>query len=333
MDLLRAVGISLVVLRHSFSPFRNSWDVSKYYEYSLIADFTGSYISTISMPLFVFISGYIYYFLRNNLGKYSTYKILFNKKSRRLIVPYLVLAPIYIYFFLDYTSITSFLAHLWTGSGHLWFLLMMYIMFLSYYKFENYLCNHVIISLLIGLFLYALILPLNYLGLDPLVRVCKFFIFFQLGNLFNKHSLTILKYLKDKVLLLFLLHLILFVTYFYFVQILENKYALFALKQFTLLLSILALCFVYGFLNVIIVLYPRFVTKLKPLIEFTNLNSYYIYLIHQPLLKIFFTFLFVQQMPMVLAIIAAFTGSMSISILIGNFLMKQKIGRALIGSS
>lgn len=332
MNLLRAVGITLVVLRHSFSPFRNSWDVSKYYEYNIIADGLGRYISTISMPLFVFISGYIYYFLRNNYGKYSDYKTLFKKKSRRLIVPYLILAPIYIYFLLDYDSILSFLAYMWKGAGHLWFLLMMFVMFLLYYKFENYLCKHYIFSILLGVFLYVMVLPINYINLQPLGLVCKYFIFFQLGNLFNKHSYEILKYLKGKVLFLFLSHLILFSIYFYAITTFENKYVLFSINQFLLVLSLLALCFIYGFLNIVTIKHAKFVTRSKPLVSFVNHNSYYLYLIHEPLLKVFFTFLFVQKMPIVFAISLAFILSMSISLILGNLLMKLKIGRALIGS-
>ncbi|WP_179019476.1 acyltransferase family protein [Winogradskyella forsetii] len=332
MNLLRAVGITLVVLRHSFSPFRRSWDVSKYYEYNIIADCLGKYISTISMPLFVFISGYIYYFLRNNYGKYSDYKTLFKKKSRRLIVPYLILAPIYIYFLLDYDSMLSFLSHMWTGAGHLWFLLMMFVMFLLYYKFENFLCKHYIFSILLGVFLYMLVLPLSYINLQPLALVCKYFIFFQMGNLFNKYSTEILGYLKGKVLVLFLMHLFLFGIYFYAINVFENKYVLFGISKFLLVLSILALCFIYGFLNIVTVKYVKFVSKIKPVISYINHNSYYLYLIHEPLLKVFFTFLFVQKMPIVFAISLAFILSMGISLFLGNLLMKLKIGRALIGS-
>lgn len=332
MNLLRAVGITLVVLRHSFSPFRRSWDVSKYYEYNIIADCLGKYISTISMPLFVFISGYIYYFLRNNYGKYSDYKTLLKKKSRRLIVPYLILAPIYIYFLLDYDSMLSFLSHMWTGAGHLWFLLMMFVMFLLYYKFENFLCKHYIFSILLGVFLYTLTLPLSYINLQPLALVSKYFIFFQLGNLFNKYSNEVLRYLEGKVLVLFLTHLILFGIYFYAINLFENKYVLFGINKFLLVLSILALCFIYGFLNIVTVKYSKFVAKIKPVISYINHNSYYLYLIHEPLLKVFFTFLFVQKMPIVFAILLAFTISMGISLILGNLLMKLKIGRALIGS-
>ncbi|WP_405571284.1 acyltransferase family protein [Winogradskyella sp. Asnod2-B02-A] len=332
MNLLRAIGITLVVIRHSFSPFRSSWDVSKYYEYNIIADCLGRYISTISMPLFVFISGYIYYYLRSNYNKYPNFKTLFKKKSRRLIVPYLVLAPIYVYFLIDYNSLLSFLMPLWTGAGHLWFLLMMFIMFMLYYKFETFLCKHYIFSILLGVFLYFMLLPVNYINLQPLGLVCKYFVFFQIGNLFNKHSDTILNYLKGKVLFIFLSHLILFSLFFYALKSFENKYVLFAIIQFRLVLSILALCFIYGFLNIVIVKYSNFIAKIKPVVSFVNYNSYYLYLIHEPLLKVYFTFLFVQKMPITIAIISAFVLSMVISLFLGSLLMKLKIGRALIGS-
>ncbi|BAO77446.1 hypothetical protein WPG_3216 [Winogradskyella sp. PG-2] len=332
MNLLRAVGISLVVLRHSFSPFRNSWDVSKYYEYNVIADCLGRYISTISMPLFVFISGYIYYFLRNNYGKYGDYKTMFKKKSRRLIIPYLILAPIYIYFLLDYDSILSFLSYLWKGTGHLWFLLMMFVMFLLYYNFEKFLQKHYIFSLLLGVALYFIVLPVNYINLQPLGLVCKYFIFFQMGNLFNKYSSEILNYLKGKVLIIFLTHLVIFSVYFYALKSFENKYVLFGINQVLVVLSVLSLCFIYGFLNVITTKYKGFVNKINPTVSFINHNSYYLYLIHEPLLKVFFTFVLVQQLPIIWAISLAFILSMGISLFLGHLLMKLKIGRALIGS-
>lgn len=332
MNLLRAVGISLVVLRHSFSPFRNSWVVSKFYEYNVIADCLGRYISTISMPLFVFISGYIYYFLRNNYGKYGDYKTMFKKKSRRLIVPYLILAPIYIYFLIDYDSVLSFLSNLWTGTGHLWFLLMMFTMFIVYYNFEKFLQKHYVFSIFLGIGLYLIVLPVNYIHLNPLGLVCKYFIFFQIGNLFNKYSDVVLNYLKGKVLILFLTHLVLFGIYFYAINSFENKYVLFGIDQFLLVLSVLALCFIYGFLKIVTSKHEKFVNKIKPAVSYINHNSYYLYLIHEPLLKVFFTFLFVQQMPAILAIPLAFFLSMGISLFLGSLLMKLKIGRELIGS-
>ncbi|MFP4846797.1 acyltransferase family protein [Winogradskyella sp. PE311] len=332
MDILRAVGILLVVLRHSFSPYRGSWGVSQYFEYNIYADYLGSYISTFSMPLFVFISGYIYHFLRSNYGKYGNYKTLFYKKSRRLIVPYFILAPIYIYFFLDYNNFGSYLAHLWTDSGHLWFLLMMFIMFMIYYKFEDYLNKKIVFGIVLGSFLYIISVLFLYYNLQPIGRVFRYFIFFLLGNYFSKNSSTILNYLKGKVLYIFLAHLAIFSLYFYFAQTLDNKYLLITNRQALLVISILALCFVYGFLNIVVEKYKSSVEKIKPLTKLINHTSYYIYLIHQPILKVYFTFLIIQGLSPTIGIIIAFLGSMLISISLGYVIMKFKWGRELIGS-
>jgi hypothetical protein len=205
-------------------------------------------------------------------------------------------------------------------------------MFLLYYKFETYLWNHYIFSILLGIFLYLIVLPINYINLQPFGLVCKYFIFFQIGNLFNKYSYEVLKFLKGKVLFLFLSHLILFSIYFYAINTIENKYILFAVNNTLLILSTLALFFIYGFLNIVIEKHAKFVSKIKPSISFINHNSYYLYLIHEPLLKVFFTFLFVQKMPIAIAISLAFILSMGISLFLGNLMMKLKLGRALIGS-
>jgi fucose 4-O-acetylase-like acetyltransferase len=332
MDILMAIGISLVALRHSFSPYRRSWDVSKYYEYSMAADYVGNSISTISMPLFVFISGYIYHFLRSNYGKYSSYKILFNKKSRRLIVPYLVLAPIYIYFFLDYNSIGSYLAHLSTGSGHLWFLLMMCLMFLIHYKFENYLNNHIVVGIILGLFLYLFSTVFNYYNLQPLGRVSKFFIFFLLGNYTSRNSKSISNYLKGKVLYIFLIHLVLFSTYFFLIDSFENKYVLLAFKKSSLITSLLALALVYGFLNYVVNQFKNTLNKIRPATKLINHTSYYIYPIHQPILKVYFTFVLIQNLYPIVGVSIAFIGAMTISIILDNIIMNFKWGRVLIGA-
>ena len=224
MNLLRVFGISIVVLRHTFAPFTNSWKISEFYDYNIIADFIGRYISTLSMPLFVFISGYIYSYLRNSLKKYGTYKIVVYKKAKRLLVPYLFFALIYNYFFLEFDSIQSYLSHLWFGSGHLWFLLMMFIMFLLFYPFEKYFKNNIVYGLVIAVGLYLLVLPMHYLNLNPIAHVFKYFIYFYLGYLFYSHSLKVLDFLKGKSFILFVIHFLLFTGYFFTLKSTNNVY-------------------------------------------------------------------------------------------------------------
>lgn len=331
MNLLRTIGISIVVLRHSFGPYMKIWDIQGY-DYNFIADILGRYISTISMPLFVFISGYIYCFLRNSLGKYGTYKLLAYKKARRLLVPYLFFAPIYIYFYLDYTDVVSFLSHLWTGSGHLWFLIMMFILFLIFYKPEKYLREHIKKGLVIAVTMYVMVLPLHYINMPPIALAFKYFIFFYVGYLFKDNSEVVSKFLKGKSTLLFSIHLILYFVYFFALSQTGNIIIISIINQLLLILGILSLSFIYGFLNVIFEKKPSGFIKSKSLIKYINDNSYYLYIFHQPILKSFFDLSCVQKMSPIFSISIGFVISMIFSLFISHVLMKTKIAQTLIGN-
>lgn len=332
MNLLRVFGISIVVLRHTFAPFTNSWRISEFYDYNILADFTGRYISTLSMPLFVFISGYIYCYLRNSLNKYSTYRILTHKKTRRLLVPYLFFALIYNYFFLVYDSLQSYLSHLWFGSGHLWFLLMMFIMFLLFYPFERFFKRNIVKGVVIAIGLYLMVLPMHYLNLNPIAHVFKYFIYFYLGYLFYSHSTKVLGFLKGKSLLLFLIHLLLFTGYFFALKSTDNTYLSAVIDQTLLLLGLLSICFVYSSLNILYTKQKERINKYNGIIKSVNKNSYYIYIFHQPILKVFFSYALIQELFIPVAVISGFLLSFILSLVTSNLVLKSKAGRLLIGS-
>ncbi|MCP4971732.1 MAG: acyltransferase [Arcobacter sp.] len=332
MNLLRVFGISIVVLRHTFAPFTNSWKISEFYDYSIIADFIGRYISTLSMPLFVFISGYIYSYLRNSIKKYGTYKILITKKIRRLLIPYLFFALLYNYFFMEFDSLKTYLIHLWIGSGHLWFILMMFIMFLLFYPFEKYFKNNIVKGIIIAVVLYILVLPMHYLNLNPVAHVFKYFVYFYLGYLFSLHSQKVLTFLKDKSVILFIAHFLIFTGYFFAIKNSSGIYITAVIRQTLLILGVLSICFTYSILNTIFNNQNEIINKYASAIKTVNVNSYYIYIFHQPILKIFFGYVFVQELFLPITVVLAFLLSFNLSLIFSKLLLKLKPGRLLIGS-
>ena len=78
---LRVFALCMVVLRHSFAPYTGAWDTNIDFELNKIISILGQYVSSISMPLYIFISGLLFSFLRNKLGKYPTMQILIQKKN------------------------------------------------------------------------------------------------------------------------------------------------------------------------------------------------------------------------------------------------------------
>jgi fucose 4-O-acetylase-like acetyltransferase len=332
MNILRVFGISLVVLRHAFAPFTDSWNLSVLYEYNMVADFIGKYISTLSMPLFVFISGYTFSFLRNYLNKYHTYSILLEKKTRRLFLPYIVFALLYIYFFKEYSNVSEFLLPLWEGSGHLWFLLMIFILFIIFYPLESFFKKNITAGLVIAILCYFLVLPVHYLNLNPLAHVFKYFIFFYIGYLFRFKNDLILKRIHNKTALLVVIHLALFSTYFYLLKQSEDIYYTSVVNQMLLILGVISVTFAYSIINSI--LNHSFFNKptVNKTVKIINDNSYYVYIFHQPILILLYSTLFFQKLHIAIVIILGFIISFVLALFFGYIFISTKIGRKLIGS-
>lgn len=74
------------------------------------------------MPLFIFISGYLFSHLENDRGKYATFRELLSNKFKRLIIPFFVFATVFMVSVNDF-SLRPYYA--W-GYQHLWFIPMLF---------------------------------------------------------------------------------------------------------------------------------------------------------------------------------------------------------------
>lgn len=82
----------------------------------------------IAMPMFVFISGYLFKYLLS-IGKYPTWGNLLKKKGLRIILPYFVFGVFFMFATNDLDWVTLFKGLYW----HLWFLPMLFWCFLIGY--------------------------------------------------------------------------------------------------------------------------------------------------------------------------------------------------------
>lgn len=123
--ILRSVSILLVVFVHSFY----------IYNYGALSDIDTSFLqierfvnldilNKFRMPMFIFISGFLFSFLHYKKHKYPRFTDLFRNKFKRLIIPYWVFFPITALCLgkLFQLSVSDFLYPM----GHLWFLLMLF---------------------------------------------------------------------------------------------------------------------------------------------------------------------------------------------------------------
>lgn len=156
---------------------------------------------SVAMPLFVFISGYLFYYLLMS-GKYSTWRNLLQKKGLRILLPYVVFSL----FFMITTDSWNLMSLLRGSFWHLWFLPMLFWCFIfGYGLYKVKLKVYMEVILITILFGGALISGffLKWFGLS---KINYWFYWFYLGMLCFKYRETIYFYLgKYKLSILLLL--------------------------------------------------------------------------------------------------------------------------------
>lgn len=137
----------------------------------------------VAMPLFVFISGYLFYHLLM-LGKYSTWKTLLRKKTIRILLPYVVFSL----FFMLTTDSCNLIQLLRGGYWHLWFLPMLFWCFVIGYGIYRMKLNIFLEMMLIILLVVVPIdekkLPNTIMGIGGALN---WFYRFYMGILFCKY--------------------------------------------------------------------------------------------------------------------------------------------------
>lgn len=93
------------------------------------------------MPLFIMISGYLFFHLENDRGKYATFKDLFKNKFKLLIIPFYVFATVFMLTINDFFGKPYYS---WRYQ-HLWFITMLFWCFivtrvLSFLSFGKNVC-------------------------------------------------------------------------------------------------------------------------------------------------------------------------------------------------
>ena len=162
--------------------------------------------------MLVFVSGAIYYW-RINKGKYSSLKSLIVNKFKRLIVPFLVIGilysiPIkYIIGMLEGNIINNIISSiLWLNTGHLWYLLILFNIFIIFYLYESFMLNKKY-SIVLNLILFSILYISSgfFTNIFQINRAIQYSIFFYLGyEFFRSKDRLILKLekLKSKSILI-----------------------------------------------------------------------------------------------------------------------------------
>lgn len=185
---LRVFAITSLVLWHSYCSY-TSWGIGNspldhFYRVAFL------FITPIAnMPLFTFLSGYLFFYLLNNKHKYTTFNDFLRNKTNRLLIPYLLLG-----FVINLTQIgrgKPLIPMLYGAPNHMWYCLMLFNCFMICWIVEKK-CGaryNYILAFLSAFFVF--IVGKRYLSEHSLWgvwMVAYFYCFFYLGYITYKYA-------------------------------------------------------------------------------------------------------------------------------------------------
>lgn len=144
-NYIKAILMLVVVLCHCMSIYDDGgWSPYENIDESWIAGILASWTGTFHVYAFTLVSGYIFYYIKYEKGGYQKYLPFLYNKAKRLLVPYVFIAavwvvPVYSYFFGTGELIDKFL--LGKSPSQLWFLFMLFWVFAIFWWMSDF-ANH-----------------------------------------------------------------------------------------------------------------------------------------------------------------------------------------------
>lgn len=280
------------------------------------------------MPLFVFISGYMFYYCRKECGKYKKLSKFSFDKIKRLLVPYICVAVMFVVpirVMTDYKGYSGnntfeiIYKYIMTGldAGHLWYLIAIFEIFIVFYLFESTI-NKIGVPASLIIIACASIISFKFPDAFQISKSIHYFMFFYLGYIIRKYEQNFKIEFKGKNNTLLII--ILFILQFSFLAVSykisnSNIMGTLSINLMYLLSNISATIFYFTVLSTISTKYKRL--NNNKIIKFLDRESFAIYLFHSPLIYIVLKYVADKNISPFLVVPSMFTiilfGSLGIS--------------------
>lgn len=303
---------------------------------SVIFKILAQFLNSFHIYAFVFISGYIYYYIKYEKGGYNNKLSFMWNKFKRLIIPYIFVSaiwaiPIYVYFFRPKRD--EIVAKFLFGNSpeQLWFLLMLFWVFLIYnFIFEWIQKNYILGTIMILILCFVGMIWDFTIDYFQFFKALQFILFFHMGCSWrnSKYEKKREPFKQISTIKIVILQLALFFVTLY---ISEMNISMFT-KILNLLLTVLLHAF-NAWASFIVL--QRFICNNKlennKILSFVSQNGMCMFLFHQQIIYcILANIMDYIQEPVVLVVIT-FVLAGSITLAISCILSKYKITRFLIG--
>lgn len=211
VSVIRPILIVLLVVYHSFFIYQGGWSEPDGFEPNRTYWWISKASYSFMLEAFVLISGYVFAYqatIKPHLIQNGGGKLLILSKLKRLILPSIIFSTIYFALYIDYKSVTQLTYTILNGTGHMWFLPMLFWCFIGCYYIEQ--INISRSSKLIGLILIALI---SYAPLPFRLNSAMYYLlFFFIGYIAYSFREQLNKWISSKkVVVLWIIFISVFV--------------------------------------------------------------------------------------------------------------------------
>ena len=269
---MKGFTILLVVVAHVSKMYTPKGAIPVNGDNSILLYLT-NYIYSFHMPVFVAISGMVYYICKVNTNKYDDMFAFIRNKFKRLIIPFIA-------FLLLMVIPVLHVVNLWGGVEtvllmkdlrHLWYLPTLFFILIIFNRFELIIRKNRLFSLVVLLFTNFVSSYLPHYFQIP--NVAKFMFYFYLGYLFEEWRKDDRSITVKSLLIVLSFQIICFIL----VTLLAGERSYGLSPVFNIICASSGLYIVYSLCNILTK------TKSQLMISFMNTmsrNSYGIYLFH-----------------------------------------------------
>lgn len=317
-DVIKVLMMLTVMFYHCICLWaRGGWFNQAPAQPSVLLAFLCEWFNSFHIYVFAFVSGYLFFYLKYEKEKYQSIKKYIINRTIRLLIPYTVVAiiwviPFYVFYYnpnpIDIITRFGFA----TSPHQLWFLIMLFGVSCIFYVCADLFYKK---SLVFGIFFAILFYGIGIIGGRMLPNVfqiwtaCKYILFYYMGFAFRKYKNNILY--KIPWIVYFAVDIAVFVFYFYVVAVQEGM----VFKLLNVVLN--PICNILGTLMIVIGISKFNYEKLQStkIYAFLVKHNFVMYLFHQQLLYISITLLN-NKISTPLMVMINFVATFSISALI-----------------
>lgn len=330
-NFVRTVLMLIIVLYHSILFFGGNWFTKDAVFTSKTLSFAASWLNSFHIYGFTLVSGYVFYFLKYEAGKYQKYIPFLKNKAKRLLIPYCFVVLVWVlpiqFSFLKYDIITIIKNFILAISpNQLWFLWMLFGVFAFFWPISNIVKTKRVLGFFVIFALFGIGTVARFILPDvfQILNALTYLPFFYFGFKIRQNSFKFIY--KIPVLVWVLAHIMLFIAMKYLYSF---DTALFKILNIGVAFAVRSVGAVASF--VILQKFANFANwQQNKLFSVLQKNSMTIYLFHQQI--IYFVIICFNGVlnPFVHSIVN-FVTAIILSLLIAKLLSKFKITRFLIG--